>query len=163
MSDHPWGKPFSEIFAEHVAANDAKPLPKLHAAPHPHTALVKQTVDALKKLPGNKIVRKRPVGRFIVADGAGNPRKIPGGKWQYVRVAVAGDADVECIWLPPGAARPVIAMLEIKTGSAVLSPDQKEAREQALACGCVHIVVRSAAQAFEDVLVAAKSGGGRLL
>lgn len=150
---------FSDIWGEHIASNDAKPLPKLGHTPHPHTILVKQTVDAMRKLPGQKIVRKRPVGRFIVADGDGNPRKIPGGKWQYVRVAVSGDADVELIWRTP-AGQLLVAMLECKTGNAVLSDDQKDARDEALALGCIHVVVRSAAQAFEDVLAAAKARGG---
>lgn len=144
--------PMSQVVAGWIKANDAKPLPKLGHTPHPHTVLVKATVDALRRLPGQKIVRKRPVGRFIVADGNGNPRKISGGRWQYVRVAVAGDSDIELLYRPPGSAHVLVVMLECKTGNAVLSDDQEQARDEVVALGCHHIVVRSAAQAFEDVL-----------
>lgn len=149
---------FSEVWAGHIQANDKKPLPKLRTPAHPHTVLVRQTVDAMKRLPGKTLVRKRPVGRFIVADGAGNPRKIPGGKWQYVRVSVAGDADVEVLWTPPGHARPFVLMLECKTGDAVLSEDQREARDEAVAMGCVYLTVRNAGEAFEEVVKLGKGG-----
>lgn len=150
--------PMSEVFAGWVKANDAKPLPKLGYTPSAHTAAVASIVKALRLLPGWRRVRKRQVGRFILSDGNGNPRRKPGGGYLMINVAVAGDPDVECLWSPPGrTAGPLVIMVEAKTGSAVLSPDQREAKADLLAGGCIHIVASNGADAFEACLAAAKA------
>jgi hypothetical protein len=155
-ADHDFARPFSEIWGEHIAANDAKPLPSTGRwTPSEHTRLVKATMDAMQRLPGQKRVRKRQVGRFIVTDPQGNPRK-QNGKWIYVKVSIAGDPDVELSWLPPGHRVPLMFGLECKTGSGRLSEDQKEKRQSLIMLGWKFIEVRSAAQAFEDVLAAGR-------
>lgn len=121
--------------------------------PSAHTAAVKSVMDALRRLPGWTRVRKRHVGRFIVTDGAGNPRKA-GGKWLYVSVAIKGDPDIELLWRWPGAKRAIPVMIEIKTGSGRLSDVQKE-KERDLAGGnVIFIVAADAAHAFTACLEA---------
>lgn len=123
--------------------------------PSAHTKLVKQTMDALQKLPGRKRIRKRQVGRFIVTDPAGNPRKQT-GRWVYVKVSVAGDPDIELAYLPPGQRHVIMYGLECKTGTGRLTDEQIKKRDGLLELGWEFLVVRDAAQAFQDVLAAAK-------
>lgn len=134
------------------ARNDAIPLPSHHHAQNPHTAAVASIVKELHRLPGWKRVRKRPVGRFLLADASGRPRKKPGGGYIPISVAIAGDPDVDLLWTPPGANRPYAIMIEAKTGSAVLNPKQRDARDDLRAGGCVHIVASGGADAFEQVM-----------
>jgi len=130
----------------------ANPLPKSETwKPSPHTAALKQIMDGLQKLPGWKRIRKRHVGRFIVTDGAGNPRKA-GGKWLYVSVAVKGDPDLELLWTPPGARRPLAIAVEVKTGSGRLSDAQRDKQANLLDGGVFYVVASSAAEAFEEAL-----------
>lgn len=151
MSDEPL-RPISEEWAEHIAANDARPIAHHGHKTNPHTVAVASVVKELRRLPGWTRVRKRQVGRFLLADENGRPRKKPGGGFIPISVSQAGDPDVELLWTPPGANHPRVVMIEVKTGSGVLSPVQRQAREQLLAGGCVHIVAKDGADAFEQVL-----------
>lgn len=127
--------------------------------PSEHTKAVKQIVDALRRLPGWTRVRKRQVGRFIATDGAGNPRKI-NGKWVAISVAVKGDPDVECSWLPLGAKVPLSIAVEVKTGTGRLSDVQREKKAALEAGGWHFIVAATAAEAFEACLEVGRQSVG---
>lgn len=134
------------------ARNDARALPSHTPPSNPHTQAVASIVTALRRLPGWTRVRKRQVGRFLLADQNGRPRKKPGGGFIPINVSIAGDPDVECLWTPPGANRPFVIMVEAKTGAAVLSPVQKKARDYLLQGGCIHIVASGGGDAFQQVM-----------
>lgn len=135
------------------ARNDARPMPVTGRwKPNAHTAASLSIRHALEKLPGWKRIRKRSVGRFIATDSAGNPRRAGNGKWLYIQVAVAGDADIELLWTPPGANRPHVVMIEVKTGTGRLSTEQAEKKAALEDGGCIYIVAGNAADAFEAVM-----------
>ena len=148
MEDRALTEPISEM----IARNNARPLPTHGHKTNPHTVAVASVVKELARLPGWKRVRKRQVGRFLLADDAGRPRRKPGGGYIPISVSVAGDPDVELLYTPPGANRPYAIFIEVKTGSGVLSPVQRDARDNLLAGGCVHIVASGGADAFEQIL-----------
>lgn len=117
--------------------------------PSAHTAAVKSIMQAVSHLPGWRRVRKRHVGRFIVTDGAGNPRK-QGGHWLYVSVAVKGDPDIEFSWLPHGMRRALSVAIEVKTGSGRLSDAQKEKKASLEQGGWFYIVAADGAEAIAE-------------
>lgn len=143
----------SEPLGALIERNNARPLPSHTPKSNPHTVAVAGVVTALRRLPGWTRVRKRQVGRFLLADENGRPRRKPGGGFIPISVSQAGDPDVELLWTPPGANRPHVVMIEVKTGSGVLSPVQRDAQYQLLVGGCVHIVASGGADAFEQIMV----------
>jgi hypothetical protein len=142
----------SEPLAALFDRNNARPLESHTPESNPHTVAVASVVTACRRLPGWTRVRKRQVGRFLLADESGRPRKKPGGGFIPISVSVGGDPDVELLWTPPGANHPRVVMIEVKTGSGVLSPVQRQARDYLLAGGCIHIVVRDGADAFQQIM-----------
>lgn len=101
--------------------------------PSAHTSLVGDCIKSLAKLPGWHRTRKRPVGRFILADNDehGNPvpRRFKGRRgMQYatIQVGKAGEADIELLWKPPLLSYPLLIVIECKTGRGVLSKDQED-------------------------------------
>lgn len=50
VPDHDWDRPITDIFGEHIRANDLKPLPKLGHGPSPAAALRKRCKAAVKTL-----------------------------------------------------------------------------------------------------------------
>jgi hypothetical protein len=155
QADHPWALPWSQI-QQMTPETDGKVEEKYK--PSAHTAAVKAIIDGVSHLPGWKRVRKRQVGRFILTDANGHPRK-QSGKWVYVYVAIKGDPDVELSWLPPELAalpigspcrRALSIAIEAKTGSGVLSTAQKEKKAHLEAGGWIYIVAGTGAEAVQE-------------
>lgn len=121
--------------------------------PSEHTKAALQIRHALQKLPGWKLIRKRNTARYVIADRLGNPIK-KHGKWAHVTVGVKGDTDIELLWRPPGFKRPLVVMIEVKTGSGRLSPEQKENADFLAEGNVIFIVAADAAHAFKVCLEA---------
>jgi hypothetical protein len=136
------------------ARNEAAPLPGTGKwKPSPHTAALKSIMTGLLKLPGWKRIRKRHVGRFIIADLNGNPKRKPGGGYQMVSVAVKGDPDCELSWRPANRPGPPLSIaVEVKTGSGRLSEAQQEKKALLEEGGWFYIVAGSAAEAFAECM-----------
>lgn len=142
----PWGD-----MMERAMGNPIAPMDKWK--PSAHTAAALSIRHALQKLPGWKRIRKRNTARYVLADRAGNPIK-KHGKWVHVTVGVKGDTDIEMLWRWPGLKRALPFLIEVKTGSGRLSPEQQENERDCRDGNVIFIVAGTAAAAFEACLEA---------
>lgn len=142
----PWGDMMGRAMANPIAPTDKW-------KPSEHTKAALSIRHALQKLPGWKLIRKRNTARYVLADRLGNPIK-KHGKWVHVTVGVKGDTDIELLWRPPGFKRPLVVMIEVKTGSGRLSPEQKENADFLAEGNVIFVVAADAAHAFKVCLEA---------
>jgi len=112
-------------------------------------------IHALEKLPGWRRIRKRPVGRFILADNDEHDRPVPrkiNGRYATIQVGKTGESDIELLWKPPQMTRPILIVIECKTGTGALSRDQKDYFAETIRGGGFAIEARDIRQMLDQVI-----------
>lgn len=129
LPDHDWNRPISDIFGDHIRANDAKPMAKLGRGVTPAAALRKRCKDAVKTMAA---LGSKPLWEPRLTAG-----KVRIGKMdRAIQVGNVGQTDVIMTWFS------VAWHVELKAGTDRERPSQTEYKPRIAAAHGIRVEVR---------------------